>query len=136
MSSRSPSAIAKCFAAALDHCDFTEATRYLSPDCHYQTGHEELIGPTAIVASYRESVEWGSRTLDQVVYESEVEETGDGLSVLYTDRVIHHGQTHEYHSRQHLWLNEAGQVVRIVHEEIPGEREQLDEFFAKCGIRR
>ena len=129
-------AVAQRFAGALDRCDFAEAQAYLSEDCHYQIGQETLIGPEAIIASYRDSAEWGRRTLDQVVYESQVTQDEKGLSVLYVDRITHGGVTHEYHCRQHLWLNDAGKVERIVHEELPGEREKLDKFFADRGVRR
>lgn len=128
--------IARRFAAALDRCDFVEATQYLAPDCRYETGHGELVGPDAIIASYRESAEWGSQALDQVVYESAVEERDGSFRVLYTDRITHEGQAFEYRSCQRLWLNAAGLVARIVHEELPGEREALQAFFARCGVKR
>ncbi len=128
--------IARRFASALDRCDFREAAQYLAPDCRYETGHGELVGVDAIIASYRESAEWGRRSLDQTIYESAVEQHAGYFSVLYTDRIIHHGEVHEYHSRQHLWLDDAGLVTRIVHEELPGEREALDDFFARCGVKR
>jgi SnoaL-like protein len=124
------------FAAALDRSHFDEARRYLAADCHYETGHEQLIGPDAIIASYRESAEWGERVLEDVTYESRVEETAVGLSVLYTDRITHHGQTQVYRCRQHLWFDDAGQIVRIVHEELPGERERLDGFLVQHGLQR
>lgn len=135
MPSPDPLTIARLFAAALDRCDFAEASHYLSPDCRYQIGGGELIGPEAIIGSYRDSAEWGSRTLEQVIYESEVEEGQDGLSVLYTDRIIHHGQKHESYSRQHLTMDENGRIVRIIHEELPGEREALEQFFKHCGVK-
>ncbi len=129
--------IARRFAAALDRCDFDEAAGYVAADCRYDTGHGELVGPNAIIASYRASDEWGRGVLDQVVYESEVTANADGsLTVLYIDRLTHRGETIEYRSRQRLWLNEAGQVIRILHQELPGEREALDAFFARHGVRR
>jgi hypothetical protein len=128
--------IARLFAAALDRSEFDAAARYLAPDCRYQIGGELLIGPDAIIASYRESDEWGKRALDQVLYESQVEQTGGDLSVLFADRITHHGETHEYRCRQHLWLDDAGLIARILHEELPGERASLTEFFARCRIRR
>ncbi len=128
--------IVKEFASALDRRAFDEAARYVAADCRYQIGGDELIGPDAIIASYRQSDEWGRRVLDQVDYESEVQQSGDHVAVLYIDRITHHGETLVYRSRQHLWLNEAGQVVKIVHEELPGEHEKLNEFFARHGVKR
>jgi hypothetical protein len=132
-----PLSIVRRFATALDRSDFAEAARYLAPGCRYDTGHGELTGPEAIIASYRESDEWGRGVLDQVVFESEVQQENDGsFTVLYLDRIRLHGETLEYRSRQHLWLNDDGQVVRILHEELPGQREALDAFFARHGLRR
>lgn len=136
MTTIDPLRVARELAAALDRCDFDEAAAHLSPDCHYRIGSEELVGPDAIIASYRESAEWGRRTLDQVVYESQVTQGPGGPSVLYIDGLTHHGQTCEYRCRQHFMLNDAGQVVHILHEELPGEREKLDAFFAKVGVKR
>ncbi len=128
--------IARFFATALDRCDYDEARRYIAADCRYQINPQELVGPEAIIASYRESAEWGRGVLDQVVYESKVQPVGDHFAVLYIDRVTHHGETHVYRCRQRLWLDDSGRVVRIVHEELPGEREALDEFFERQGVKR
>ncbi len=128
--------IVRRFATALDRCDYAEATRYVAADCRYEIGAQQLLGPEAIIASYRESAEWGRRVLDQVIYESDVQQEAGAFSVLYTDRLTHHGETHVYRCRQWLWLDSAGRIVRIVHEELPGEREKLDAFFAKHGIKR
>ena len=128
--------VARRFASALDRCDFAEAARYLAPDCRYQIGEAVLVGPEAIIASYRESDEWGRSVLEHVVYESQVEESGDHVTVTYIDRLSYHGETHEYRCRQHLWLDAPGRIVRILHEELPGERERLDEFLGKIGVER
>jgi hypothetical protein len=136
MSTAGTRATAGRFANALDRCDFGEATGYLAEDCQYRIAEQTIVGPQAIMASYRESAEWGSRTLEQVIYASEVEERHEGVSVLYIDRIIQHGQAHEYRCRQHLTFNAAGKVARIVHEELPGEREKLNEFFARHGVKR
>lgn len=38
------------------------------------------------------------------------------------------GQSHPYSSKQKLRFNPDGCIIRIDHEEIPGEREKLDAF--------
>ncbi len=128
--------IAMAFAAALDRSDFAAAAEYLSPDCRYVLGNEVLIGPEAIIASYRKSDEWGKRALDRVIYESEVTQDGDRVRVLYIDRITHRGVTHVYRSYQFLWLDESGKITKIVSEELPGERERLDQFFEERGLKR
>ena len=74
---------------------------------------------------YRQNSEWGSRVLEQVIFESSVDEdaVGESWRVLYTDRITQAGLTHEYRCRQHLTINPAGKIANIVHEELPGERE-------------
>ncbi len=136
MPSVDPLEVAQRFASALDRSDFAEAARYLSPDCHYQTATVELVGPAAIIGSYRESAEWGSRNLDRVIYESAVQQTAGGLAVLYTDHIFLQGQQHDYQCRQHLTIHDNGLITRIVHEELPGERERLEHFFSLRGVRR
>ena len=136
MASLQPLTIAKRFAAALDRCDFDKAALYLSPDCRYRTRSEELVGPEAIMASYRDSAEWATGTLEQVVYENDVRKSGDDLIILFTDRIAHRGQAHEYRSRQHLTIDEKGKITRILHEELPGEREKLHAFLARLRVRR
>ncbi len=128
--------IAMRFASALDRCDFDVAASYLAPGCRYEINGRELVGPDAIIASYRENAGWARRALEHVFYESEVKQEGDSFTVLYIDRLIHHGETHEHRSYQRLWLNDAGQVVRILHEDLPGEREKLDAFLARHGVKR
>lgn len=130
-----PINVARRLAAALDRSDFVEAAACLAADCRYELATEEFTGPEAIIASYRASDEWGKRTLDRVEYKSQVEAAGDEIIVTYTDHITHKSETIEYRSRQHLIIND-GLVTRIVHEELPGEREKLDEFFARQGIRR
>ncbi len=129
--------IAQRFAGALDRNDFSEARRCLSPECRYQIGGDELLGQEVILASYSDSAKWAEQPLDKVIYESEVHGgDAENMEVLFTDRIIHKGLTHEYRCRQRLSMNGAGKIIRIVHEELPGERERLNAFLESCGIRR
>lgn len=137
MASNDPIFIAQRFAEALDESDFVEASRYLSPDCCYRTGNEDLIGPEAILASYSKNAEWASQAPERVLYESLVERQADEtMRILFTARIVQGGLTHKYHCRQELVVNQRGKIVAIVHEELPGEREKLNEFLARCGINR
>ena len=62
---------------------------------------------------------------------------GDTASVLYTDYLMKvPGQWHRHRCRQHLTVGAEGRVVKIVHEDLPGEVESLERYFEACGIER
>jgi hypothetical protein len=125
------------FARALDRCDYVYAASCLSPECIYRAMDEELTGPNAILASYAKNAEWAEHVLERVVYDSQVKPETDGsMSILFVDRIFHGGHMHEYRCVQKVWLDEENRIVKIVHEELPGEWEKLNGFLAKCGIKR
>jgi len=43
---------------------------------------------------------------------------------------------HRYRCRQEFTFGDDGRVIRIVHRELPGEREDLQAFLDRCGIQR
>ena len=91
-------------------------------------------GREAIIASYAASSAWGRERLT-LTYVSEVEPgVGREVPVLFTDDLGHGERTHRYRCRQKFTVGRDGLIERIVHEEIPGEREALEEFFRQCGI--
>ncbi len=129
--------VVRRFARALDHNDFAAAASCLSPDCRYVFKDETLVGPGAILKSYAENDEWARRVLDRVAYESRVSRRPDGtISVLFIDSIVHHGSSHRYRSRQEISIDAGGLIAGIVHRELPGEREKLEAFLARCGLRR
>ena len=131
-------AIAAAFAAALDADDFTAAGRWLAMDCEYDTGREVVRGRGAILASYADASVWAHAKLDDVRYESEVQGvTGDTATVRFTDYLVKAGgHFHRHRCQQELAVGPAGTIVRIVHRDIPGERESLTAFFHRCGVER
>lgn len=129
--------VASALGRALDADDFEAARALLAPDCTYTIGGESLVGPDAILGSYAAASEWARTTFEHVTYESEVEFLGGGrASILYTDILEHKGLTHEHRSRQVVTVGTNGLVLRIVHQDQPGERKRLREFFARCGVTR
>jgi ketosteroid isomerase-like protein len=128
--------IAAQFAAALDADDFEGAARLLAEDCVYEIAGGGGTGPQAIIASYRSAAEWGRQNLHEVIFHSEVEESGeDWAAIRFTDRVRHGTSTHVYHCRQIVTVS-AGKICHIRHAEIPGEREALLAFFRAAGLKR
>jgi len=122
-------------ALALDADDFARAGCHLDAECVYELGDEILRGPEAILSSYEEATKWAHAQLDEVHYESVVEGEEDGtVTVLFLDDIRHGEHRHRHRSRQHFTVGESGKVTHIVHEDPPGEREALLDFFRQCGI--
>jgi hypothetical protein len=120
---------ARRLAEALDAEDYSAARALLAAGCIYHTGTTTLTGPDAIIASYRANGEAARRRFDGIEYASRVEPLGPaGAVITYADRVRRGGEQHEHHCRQHVRVSEAGLVEEIRHEELPGERERLQEF--------
>ena len=116
------------FAAALDAEAYDEAVEFLAHDCAYESPDGTLIGPAAIMASYRDNGERARSRFDEIVYSSSVAQNGDEYVVTYTDGLRCGDRWHEFRCRQRLRVNPGGKVVAIRHEEIPGERERLSRF--------
>lgn len=125
------------FARRLDADQYEAIRSLLTPDCVYETGHEILKGPDAIIASYREHGERARKLVDRIDYTSDVVEAGSRhVIVVFTDSLTHKGAPHVYRLNQHLHFSKDGLIERIVHEDMPGERERLTEFMNRIGIRR
>jgi hypothetical protein len=131
-------AIVASLARALDADDFAAVRAHLDEDCVYETGRETLRGPEAIVASYAAASTWAHRTFDEVRYESELEPvSGATVPVRFTDYLMKAGgRWHRHRCRQAFTVGPAGRVARIVHHDLPGEREALDAYFAEVGVER
>ncbi len=133
----SPFEVVSELAKALDHDDYDTARKCLAGDWQYDTGRETISGADAIIASYRDSSEWGDEILDELIFESEVEETsGESVTVEYIDLMFKNLLTHRHECRQVCTVGPGGKVVHIVHHDIPGENKSIFAFFKKCGIER
>lgn len=131
-------AIVRRLAAALDADDFAAARALLADDCVYVGARDTLTGSEAIVASYAEASGWGHRTFDEVRYESEVGvPRGATVPVTFIDYLLKAGgRWHRYRCMQEFTVGAHGRIERIVHHELPGEREALERYFRENGIER
>ena len=129
---------ATALSLALDRNDFATTARLIASDCVYEVRGDRIDGSDAIVASYAENNQWAVQHLDEVRYESVVEAPeGDTVPVLYTDYLMRAGGGwHRHRCRQRLTVGADGKIVRIVHEDLPGEMEALEDYFQRCGISR
>ena len=125
------------FAAALDEEDYLSAGALLAEGCVYYAGASTLVGADAIIGSYRGNGEAARRRFGEVEYFSHVESKAASAAVIvFTDRVRLGGQWHEFRCRQHVAVDERGLIVEIRHEEIPTERERLEDFERRHSERR
>ena len=132
-----PTSIAKQFAEALDLDDFATAESLLASECVYEARAGEIMGATAIVSSYREASAWAKDHLDSIQYASRVEDANESrAAVIFIDHITHQGKSHSYQCQQLLSFGANGNIVRIQHVELPGQREALNAFFATVGIAR
>ena len=127
--------IALRFARALDREDYEAAKAMLAANCRYEARTDTLLGPDAIISSYRRNGTTARHLFDSIEYRSEALETGaDTACISFFDRLSKGDKTHTYQCRQRLYFAPDGLINVIKHEELPEERERLLEFCAACGV--
>jgi hypothetical protein len=131
------STVAPRFAAALDAEDYETVATLLSPDCEYVARRGALVSPDAIVASYREAGKWAKANIASVTYESSVRAVNESSAVIvFVDHLEDSGLRHSYRCEQSIEIRADGRIARIVHIEMPGEREAADAFLRRIGVSR
>jgi hypothetical protein len=129
--------IVECLARALDADDFPAVRALLAEDCVYELRGETLTGAADIVTAYADASSRARRDFDDVRYESEVLEVeGENATVQFTDYLgVAGGHWHRHRCRQRFTVGPGARIVRIVHVDLPGEREALAEFLRVAGVR-
>jgi hypothetical protein len=126
--------VAERLAAALNAEDYEAVGRLLSVECVYHSPEGPLIGPAAIIASYRGHGASGRDRFEKIEYATQVDgQSPTGAIITFFDRVKRNGRWHEFRCRQHVSIDAGGHVMEIRHEEIAGERERLREFDSGVG---
>lgn len=133
-----PVEVVETLATALDEDDYDTARSVLDPEVVYEIGGNTLIGPDAVVDSYRKSSELAHQLFDEVAYDHEILGTDEGAAfrVRYRDLLTAGGETHAHFAEQEVTLGRHWVVVKIVDRPMPAEREKLEEFMARHGISR
>lgn len=125
------------WAEALDHDDFDRLPELLAPDCVYHNPGNDLIGPEAIITSYRQSSLWAHATFDSIRWDSSCEPEGDDAALItFLDITDHRGQHHEYRCRQRVRVGSDGLIDEITHLPIAEEEGRLADFFERVGVVR
>ena len=129
-------ATARRLAEALDAEEYSAAPATLAEGCVYHTATAALVGPEAVIGSCRANAEAARGRFDEIHYASRADPSGAwGAVITYTDRVRCGDAWHESRCRQHVRIGAAGLVEEIRHEELPGERERLQEFEQRRTTR-
>ena len=108
----------------------------LAPDCRYNlTSEETIVGPAAIVESYRCHDTRARNLFDRVEYFSAVESV-DGVTAVirFSDVLEKVGERHIYSCRQRIIVNESRVIDSIVHEDIPTETAAVRAFMERVGV--
>jgi hypothetical protein len=134
----SPMDLVERLAEALDGDDYATAASVMADRVEYAIGERRLRGPDSVVASYRGSSETAHRLFDRVEYGHHVVPTDDPntFRVSYSDTLSVAGETLEHMAEQHVTVVPGEGVVRIVNVDLPGERERVDAFMRRHGLRR
>jgi SnoaL-like domain len=125
--------VAGRFAAALDADDFFAARLILAENCRYDVRGETFVGPASILDSYRLASDAAHREFGWLTYSHRVVRAdATGATVEFTDRIERAGAEHTFRSLQHLTIAD-GLIIAIQHEDLPGEREKLEQFRKGLG---
>ena len=133
--------IAQAFADALDGNDLDRVATLLAPTCRYDltrasfTSEGTLVGPDAILESYRWHDARARILFDRIEYSSAVEAVEGMTAVIrFTDVLETTGERHTYSCRQRITVNKAGLIALIVQEEIPTEVVAVRAFMERVGV--
>jgi hypothetical protein len=131
-------AMALAFATALDRNDFEGAISLLAPTGRYEPCAPEgvLVGPAAIVESYRWHDARDRAAFDRVEYSSSIESVHAlTAAIRFTDVLEKDGESHTYNCRQHITVNETAAIYRIIQEDVPEEKAVVRDFMKRVGVQ-
>ena len=125
------------FGTLLDQDDFSNFKLLLKPNCIYEIGDQIYNNRAAIAGLYEKNMKEGKVKFDELVWgKSEIKQVSENeYDVYFSDFLKHQGIEHNYKCKQRITINENHLVEKIVHMELPGEREKLLAFYEKVGLR-
>jgi hypothetical protein len=131
-----PQAVVRLFASALDAEDYAAARGLLADRCVYFIGDATLIGPDAIINSYRINGEAAKERFDSIEYVSDIEMSGPSSAVIsFSDHLRCGNERHVFHCRQHVRVGLGGLIEEIRHEKLREERQRLKRFESRLTRR-
>jgi len=128
--------VATAFGTNLDHDNFEATKELLTTDCVYDCNGEKIIGNENIINSYETNMKEGRQKFDQLVWGKcfITPLSSDEYEVHFSDFLTHKGITHNYKCKQKLYINDQFLIYKIIHIELRGEKEKLNNFYQKVGL--
>lgn len=128
--------IAKKFGTFLDQDEYLNFKSILDENCVYEIGDEVLHGKEEIAGLYEKNMQEGKVKFDELLWgESRVEQVNaTQFDIYFSDFLKHKGLSHNYKCKQRISLNSNNLVEKIIHMELPGEREALNRFYKQVGL--
>jgi len=95
-----------------------------------------LNSKTSIADLYEKNMKEGKVKFDELIWgKSEVKKvTENQFDVYFSDFLKHNGIEHNYKCKQRITINSDELVEKIVHMELPGEKEALKKFYQEVGL--
>lgn len=129
---------AEALAKALDKDDFETAKSLMGPGVVYQIGDDRLVGPEAVVDSYRRASGMAHALFDTVDYDHVIQGVieQNTVRIRYSDLLGVGEDQHSHIAVQDITIDPTLGIVEIVDRPVPGEREKLDGFLASHQMVR
>lgn len=128
---------AKLFGRYLDEDNYEAVKALITENCKYEIGAQTIYGKDDIVNLYEENMKEGKKKLDELIWgKSDVKQLNEKeYEVYFSDYLKHKGIEHNYKCKQKLSINDNGLIEQIVHIELANEKELLQAFYKKVGLR-
>ncbi|HVN68937.1 MAG TPA: hypothetical protein VMU38_04720 [Candidatus Binatia bacterium] len=124
----------QAFAVALDAEDYETALALLEPAAAYHRDGQLISGAPAIVESFRKSAEWGRSKVDALEFSHEIDEALPS-EIVFIDIFRCENDALEIRHAMELTISQRGLISELRFVSTPGEREMLNEFLRRHGVR-
>jgi hypothetical protein len=128
-------ATAAAFCAAFDAGDHGACGRMMAPGCVLREGALEVVGPEAVVATWRSAHVWAERGFDELRVVSEVVRVAGGAVTLAATTMFMRmpGRWHRLRARRALTIDVVGRIVAIAQDCEPAAAAAFREYALQCG---
>ncbi len=128
--------VAKAFGTFLDEDDFPAVKRLLEEDCLYEINGETIKGKDKIVDLYQANMLEGRQKFDELKWgRSKIIKLNEyEFEVHFSDFLKHKGIEHNYNCKQILKLGDSNLIHKIIHVELPGQKEALKAFYKAVDL--
>lgn len=124
------------FGKYLDEDEFELAKTLVASTCQYEINGQILIGKDKIIDLYKTNMEAGKQKFDELIWgKSDVNTLSEmEYEIYFSDFLKHNGIEHNYKCKQKITINTNGLIEKIVHIELPGEKEKFLDFLKTVGL--